>query len=74
MAMMPSHHPLRAPAALRGDVDGDSLDALVHSSQRLRRFWPLLAAGPQESAPAGAGIRVSSGAQQLVAGMAEYGV
>ncbi|MFD7902158.1 hypothetical protein ACFV4F_15980 [Kitasatospora sp. NPDC059722] len=68
--MMPS--PSSLPV-LRGDADGETLDALVDSSRRLRRFWPLLAAGPQPSAPSLAGFRVPSGAQRLVAGMAEYG-
>ncbi|MFJ3787205.1 hypothetical protein ACF9IK_25845 [Kitasatospora hibisci] len=72
--MMPSHHPMRVPAALRGDADGETLDALVDSSRQLRRFWPLLATGPEPSAPAPAGFRVPSGAQRLVAGMAEYGM
>ncbi|WP_406197857.1 hypothetical protein OH807_13040 [Kitasatospora sp. NBC_01560] len=72
--MMPSHPPLRVPPALRGDADGDSLDALVDSSRRLRRFWPLLATGPEPTAPVRPGFRVSSGAQRLVAGMAEYGM
>ncbi|MFE7564841.1 hypothetical protein [Kitasatospora sp. NPDC057500] len=71
--MMPSHHPLRVPPALRGDADGESLDALVDSSRRLRRFWPLLAAGRQDGAPVRSGFQVSSGAQRLVAGMPEYG-
>ncbi|MER5353019.1 hypothetical protein ABT093_22135 [Kitasatospora sp. NPDC002551] len=71
--MMPSHHPLRVPPALRGEADGESLDALVDSSRRLRRFWPLLATGPQDSVPARSGFRVSSGAQRLVASMPEYG-
>ncbi|GAA2832065.1 hypothetical protein RMN57_12080 [Kitasatospora sp. CM 4170] len=72
--MMPSHHPMRVPAALRGDADVETLDALVDSSRQLRRFWPLLATGPEPSAPAPAGFRVPSGAQRLVAGMAEYGM
>ncbi|MGW4891100.1 hypothetical protein ACWEQL_02360 [Kitasatospora sp. NPDC004240] len=73
--MMPSPHPLRVPPALRGDADAETLDALVDSSRRLRRFWPLLATGPEPSAPAGhSGFRVSSGAQRVVAGMAEYGM
>ncbi|MEV6974769.1 hypothetical protein [Kitasatospora sp. NPDC093806] len=71
--MMPTHHPLRVPPALRGDADGESLDALVDSSRRLRRFWPLLATGPQENAPVSPGFRVPSGAQRLVAAMPEYG-
>ncbi|MFE2105380.1 hypothetical protein ACFXAF_05835 [Kitasatospora sp. NPDC059463] len=71
--MMPSHHPLRVPPALRGDADGESLEALVDSSRRLRRFWPLLATGRPDSAPSGSGFRVPSGAQRLVAGMPEYG-
>ncbi|MFE7592792.1 hypothetical protein ACFU6K_25620 [Kitasatospora sp. NPDC057512] len=53
--------------------DGETLDALVDSSRRLRRFWPQLAAGPEPVAPASTGFRVSSGAQRVVAGMAEYG-
>ncbi|MFF0409968.1 hypothetical protein ACFYUY_05970 [Kitasatospora sp. NPDC004745] len=68
--MMPDHFPL---SVLRPDADGETLDALVSSSRRLRRFWPLLAAGPEPTAPVRAGIRVPSGAQRLVAGMAEYG-
>ncbi|MED7950971.1 MULTISPECIES: hypothetical protein [Streptomycetaceae] len=72
--MMPSHHPLRVPPALLGDADGDSLDALVDSSRRLRRFWPLLATGPQDAAPARAALRVPSRTQRLVAGMPEYGL
>ncbi|MER6395089.1 MULTISPECIES: hypothetical protein [unclassified Kitasatospora] len=72
--MMPNHHPLRVPPALKGDADGETLDALVDSSRQLRRFWPLLATGPEPSAPAPVGFSVSSGAQRLVAGMAEYGM
>ncbi|MER7753426.1 hypothetical protein [Kitasatospora sp. NPDC097643] len=68
---MPKYSPL---PALRADADGETLDALVSSSRRLRRFWPLLAAGPEPSAPAHAGFRVPSGAQRVVAGMAEYGL
>ncbi|SDT77829.1 hypothetical protein SAMN05216371_5551 [Streptomyces sp. TLI_053] len=71
--MLPSHHPLRVPPALLGDADGESLDALVDSSHRLRRFWPLLATGPQDSAPAGSGFRVPSRARRVVASMPEYG-
>ncbi|MER8105381.1 MULTISPECIES: hypothetical protein [unclassified Kitasatospora] len=69
--MMPSHAPL---PALRTEADGESLDALVSSSRRLRRFWPLLATGPEPAAPAREGFRVPSDAQRLVAGMAEYGM
>ncbi|MEU8925171.1 hypothetical protein AB0D10_30260 [Kitasatospora sp. NPDC048545] len=54
--------------------DGETLDALLDSSRRLRRFWPLLATGPEPTAPASAGFRVPSGAQRVVAGMAEYGL
>ncbi|MFF4378928.1 hypothetical protein [Kitasatospora sp. NPDC001547] len=53
--------------------DGETLDALVDSSRRLRRFWPQVAAGPEPVAPAPAGVRVPSGALRVVAGMAEYG-
>ncbi|MBV2153641.1 hypothetical protein [Kitasatospora sp. SUK 42] len=69
---MMSEHSL--PSVLRADADGDSLDALVSSSRRLRRFWPQAAAGPEPAAPASAGFRVPSGAQRLVAGMADYGM
>ncbi|MFH9348456.1 hypothetical protein [Kitasatospora sp. NPDC017646] len=69
--MMPKHSPL---TALRADADGETLDALVSSSRRLRRFWPQVAAGPEPTAPAPVGVRVPSGAQRLVAGMAEYGM
>ncbi|MEV7781720.1 hypothetical protein [Kitasatospora sp. NPDC088351] len=72
--MMPSHHPLRVPPVPRGDADGETLDALVDSSRQLRRFWPLLATGPEPSAPAHPGFRVPSGAQRVVAGMADYGM
>ncbi|MFD0278419.1 hypothetical protein ACFVHB_31540 [Kitasatospora sp. NPDC127111] len=78
--MMPSHPSQSAhrqpclPPGLRGDADGETLDALVDSSRQLRRFWPLLATGPEPSVPARSGFRVSSGAQRLVAGMAEYGM
>ncbi|MEV7771829.1 hypothetical protein [Kitasatospora sp. NPDC086791] len=68
--MKTDHSPL---PGLRAE-DGETLDALVDSSRRLRRFWPLLAAGPEPTAPASAGFRVPSGAQRLVAGMAEYGL
>ncbi|MGW2374386.1 MULTISPECIES: hypothetical protein [Kitasatospora] len=57
----------------RADADGETLDALVSSSRRLRRFWPQLATRPEPAAPASVGVRVPSGAQRLVAGMAEYG-
>ncbi|MBP0450200.1 MULTISPECIES: hypothetical protein [unclassified Kitasatospora] len=72
--LQPGHSHLRVPPALKGDADGETLDALVDSSRQLRRFWPLLATGPEPIAPARAGFRVSSGAQRLVAGMAEYGI
>ncbi|MGW6913998.1 hypothetical protein ACWGB8_09280 [Kitasatospora sp. NPDC054939] len=73
--MMPTQHPLRVPPALRGDADGETLDALVSSSRHLRRFWPLLATGPEPSAPAArTGFRVPSGVQRLVAGIPEYGM
>ncbi|MFJ2861636.1 hypothetical protein [Kitasatospora sp. NPDC087314] len=68
--MMSNHPPL---TALRDGADGETLDALVSSSRRLRRFWPLLASGPEPTAPARKGFRVPSRAQRLVAGMAEYG-
>ncbi|KJS63641.1 hypothetical protein [Streptomyces rubellomurinus] len=69
--MMTDHSPL---PSLRADMDY-TMDALVDNSRRLRRFWPLLADGPQPAAaPAPAGlVRVPSDAQRLVAGMAEYG-
>ncbi|MFD5468302.1 hypothetical protein ACFWIQ_36650 [Kitasatospora sp. NPDC127059] len=69
--MMPNHSPL---PALRSDADGETLDALVSSSRRLRRFWPQVTAGPEPATPASVGVRVPSGAQRLVAGMAEYGM
>lgn len=53
--------------------DGETLDALVDSSRRLRRFWPLVTAGPEPAAPSTTGFRVPSGAQRVVAGMTEYG-
>ncbi|MEU1289187.1 hypothetical protein [Kitasatospora sp. NPDC005856] len=53
--------------------DGETLDALLDSSRRLLRFWPQVAAGPQPATPAPTGVRVPSGAQRMVAGMAEYG-
>ncbi|MEU4113705.1 hypothetical protein AB0F71_04325 [Kitasatospora sp. NPDC028055] len=62
------------PSARRADADAETLDALVRSSRRLRRFWPLVTAGPEPAAPASVGVRVPSGAQRLVAGMAEYGM
>ncbi|MGA5816411.1 hypothetical protein ACPC54_00915 [Kitasatospora sp. NPDC094028] len=68
--MTTDHSPL---PSLRADMDY-TMDALVDNSRRLRRFWPLLADGPQPAAPTPAGlVRVPSGAQRLVAGMAEYG-
>ncbi|MFJ8627383.1 hypothetical protein ACIRD3_31700 [Kitasatospora sp. NPDC093550] len=67
--MMTDHSPLPSWRA----EDGETLDALVDSSRRLRRFWPLLAAGPEPAAPVSVGFRVPSGAQRVVAGMAEYG-
>ncbi|MFH8380848.1 hypothetical protein ACH4E7_07890 [Kitasatospora sp. NPDC018058] len=69
--MMPKHSP---PSTRRADTDGETLDALVSSSRRLRRFWPLPAAAPEPAVPAPVGVRVPSGAQRLVAGMAEYGI
>lgn len=66
-------HP-SSPPVLRAEAE-ETLDALVNSSRRLRRFWPLpTAADPQPAAPAPTGVRVSSGAQRVVAGMAEYGL
>ncbi|MFE4517454.1 hypothetical protein ACFRMQ_25030 [Kitasatospora sp. NPDC056783] len=67
--MTTDHFPV---PALRAD-DGESLDALLDSSRRLRRFWPQVAAGPEPALPAPAGVRVPSGARRVVAGMAEYG-
>jgi hypothetical protein len=61
------------PATLLGDTETDTLDSLVSSSRRLGRFWPPLATGPEPAAAAPVGVRVPSGAQLLVAGMAEYG-
>ncbi|MCU7825190.1 hypothetical protein [Kitasatospora sp. DSM 101779] len=72
-AMMPTQPPALRPGALGGEVDFESLDALVSSSRRLGRFWPPLAAGPQPAAARPAGVSVPSGAQQLVAAMADYG-
>ncbi|MEV7600290.1 hypothetical protein AB0O91_23225 [Kitasatospora sp. NPDC089797] len=69
--MMPNPSPTDTR---RADPDGETLDALVSSSRRLRRFWPLVTAGPEPTAPAAVGVRVPSGAQRLVAGMAEYGM
>ncbi|ARF80696.1 hypothetical protein ACIG0C_15465 [Kitasatospora aureofaciens] len=69
--MMSKHSQL---TALRADADGETLEALVSSSRRLLRFWPQVAAGPEPAAPASVGVRVPSGAQRLVAGMAEYGM
>ncbi|MER7847809.1 hypothetical protein ABTZ03_28140 [Kitasatospora sp. NPDC096077] len=69
--MMTDHSP---SDARRADADGETLDALVSSSRRLRRFWPLVTAGPEPATPASVGVRVPSGAQRLVAGMAEYGI
>ncbi|GAA4996259.1 hypothetical protein [Kitasatospora paranensis] len=71
--MMPLQPSVRIPSHLVGDADPDTLDALVSSSRRLGRFWPLIAAGPQPAAAAPAGVSVPSGAQRLVAAMAEYG-
>lgn len=71
--MMPSHSPVRPPSMPRGDADPDSLAALVSSSRRLGRFWPPLAPGPQPAAAAPGGVKVSPGAQRLVAGMPDYG-
>ncbi|GHE27226.1 hypothetical protein GCM10018781_79780 [Kitasatospora indigofera] len=72
--MNSSQHPLRVSPALRGDTDLDTLDALVSSSRRLGRFWPPSAVGEEPVVAAGPGFAVSSGAQRLVAGMAEYGM
>ncbi|MFJ9771589.1 hypothetical protein ACIRVF_10105 [Kitasatospora sp. NPDC101157] len=70
--MMSKYSPL---TALRSDADSETLDALVSSSRRLRRFWPQVAAGPEPAAaPVSVGVRVPTGAQRLVAGMAEYGL
>ncbi|MFI9158055.1 hypothetical protein [Kitasatospora aureofaciens] len=69
--MMSKHSQL---TALRADADGETLEALVSSSRRLLRFWPQVATGPEPAAPASVGVRVPSGAQRLVAGMAEYGM
>ncbi|WP_030061064.1 MULTISPECIES: hypothetical protein [Streptomyces] len=68
--MTTDHSPL---PGLRAE-DGETLDALVDSSRRLRRFWPLLTAGPEPTTPASAGFRVPSGARRVVAGMPEYGL
>ncbi|MEV6206840.1 hypothetical protein [Kitasatospora sp. NPDC051914] len=70
---MPTQSPGLVPSALCGEADGDTLDALVSSSRRLGLFWPLLAAGPQPAAVRPSGVSVPSGAQRLVASMAEYG-
>ncbi|MFD9129277.1 hypothetical protein [Kitasatospora sp. NPDC059571] len=70
---MPIQPPARVPSHLKGDADPDTLDALVSSSRLLGRFWPRIAAGPQPAAAPSAGVSVPSGAQLLVASMAEYG-
>ncbi|GJF32933.1 hypothetical protein KNE206_56330 [Kitasatospora sp. NE20-6] len=71
--MMPTQPSVRIPSHLKGDADPDTLDALVHSSRRLGRFWPLLAAGPQPASSVPVGVSVPPGVQRLVASMAEYG-
>ncbi|MFJ9519743.1 hypothetical protein ACIRPK_15950 [Kitasatospora sp. NPDC101801] len=71
--MMPNRPTLRVPAALKGDVDTDSLDALVSSSRRMGLFWPTHAI-PAEPVPAApSGVSVPSRTRRLVAGMSEYG-
>jgi hypothetical protein len=72
--MMSSSHPRNPSPALRADADPDTLDALVSSSRRLGRFWPPAALGEEPVRVAGPGFAVPSGAQRLVAGMAEYGM
>ncbi|WP_280702601.1 hypothetical protein [Kitasatospora sp. GP82] len=77
---MPNPPALR-PAAPRpaarswtGDVEAESLDALVSSSRRLGRFWPPLGIAPQSAdAARPSGVSVPARAQLLVADMAEYG-
>ncbi|WP_371482082.1 hypothetical protein [Kitasatospora sp. NBC_00315] len=71
--MNPTQHSPRVSPALRPDADPDTLDALVSSSRYLGRFWPPMAVGVEPATPAGSGFAVSSGAQQLVAAMTEYG-
>ncbi|GAA1193655.1 hypothetical protein F4556_005456 [Kitasatospora gansuensis] len=71
--MMPNRPTLRVPAALKGEVDADSLDALVSSSRRMEVFWPTHAVPAEPAHAAPAGVSVPSRTRRLVAGMSEYG-
>ncbi|MFI5528129.1 hypothetical protein ACIA8O_06165 [Kitasatospora sp. NPDC051853] len=72
--MMPNRPTtLRVPAALRGDADLDTLDALVSSSRRMGLFWPTTALQPEPARPAAGALSVPPGTRRLVAGMSEYG-
>ena len=71
--MNPTQNSPRLSPALRPENDPDTLDALVSSSRWLGRFWPPSAARTEPASPTRAGFAVSSGAQRVVAAMAEYG-
>ncbi|MFI9272507.1 hypothetical protein ACIGXM_17535 [Kitasatospora sp. NPDC052896] len=72
--MLPSHFPVQPPSARGGEVDPDTLDALVDSSRRLGLFWPELTAGPQPVARPAGHISVPARTRDLVARMAEFGL
>ncbi|KRB73730.1 hypothetical protein ASE03_21310 [Kitasatospora sp. Root187] len=71
--MMPNRPALRVPAALKGEADADSLDALVSSSRRMGLFWPAYAIPAEPVPTAPAGVSVPPRTRRLVAGMSEYG-
>jgi hypothetical protein len=76
--MMPRSNPVHVPSYLRGDADADTLAGLVHTSRRMRQFWPLLAtdepAVPSPSAPrVGPGFRVSPRSASLLRDLSEFG-
>jgi hypothetical protein len=78
--MMPNPSTLRpSPAqpsarSWTGEIEADSITALVSSSRRLGRFWPPSGSAPQAAvALRPAGVSVPSRARRLVAEMPEYG-
>ncbi|MEY9963649.1 hypothetical protein ABIA33_001682 [Streptacidiphilus sp. MAP12-16] len=72
--MMPRSNPVKVPSYLRGDADAETLAGLVHTSRRMRKFWPLLAVDEPHTTPGRrTGFQVSSRSASLVKDLSEYG-
>ncbi|MEZ0093684.1 hypothetical protein [Streptacidiphilus sp. EB129] len=74
--MMPRSNPVHVPPFLRGDADAETLAGLVHTSRRMRKFWPLLAVDephPPTAARVAPGFRVTPHEASLLHDLSEFG-